>query len=239
MKKTKLITLILLSSLFIFSCSIDLFNITDDPSDSKDSPGNSNGQSTPDNPFSTGTPVNTANPNNTSNPISSSSPTTGDSNSPQVGSVINPSILASYYPNPLKVGMAWTYAVRTPQDPNGDYNYTLEITGLPADKVKLRYKLGTSVLDREVSLNDFLTGNASSEIPGKYTSVLTSEGVESLTVPAGTFPNAFKVKNQVTFEGQSSFFTSLWYVKGYGFVKLSGTINGVSTTTQLTEFKNG
>ncbi len=79
------------------------------------------------------------------------------------------------------------------------------------------------------------------------TQTFTANGMESVTVPAGTF-NAMKitvhadVKMTETLQGQSRTSdipsdSTLWYAPGVGEVKAAGSALGLTGTTELTSYK--
>jgi hypothetical protein len=213
--KNKVIALIFLTVFINNSCAVNLA-------------GNTSGN----------TPGNT-----TASPAGSTSGTT-DTSAPAAGSVITSASIAAYYPSPLKAGIKWTYFTRIPLDPSSNYEGSTEILDVTAEKVKLRYTatlLGeTKTIDSEVTLNDFVSGNSGSQIPTKFTSVLTVEGTENVTVPAGTFNGALKIKNSVTFDNAvlPPVVTHLWYARGTGMIKLQSE-GTTQVITELKEFKNG
>ena len=73
----------------------------------------------------------------------------------------------------------------------------------------------------------------------------TISAIEAVTVPAGTFPEAYRVDSTGSIEmlmimGESSnplssfaFNFSTWYVEGLGMVKSSSEFSGISSATEL------
>ena len=125
-----------------------------------------------------------------------------------------------------------------------DVNYeTLEVTGvtLPPDDQWAVGRTWDMIYDVSVNIN---TGGVEVQVNGEITTTRTITAIESVTVPAGTYPDAYRVDStgQMVLDlmGTQSttplVFTD-WYVRGVGLVKSGSTDSNLSYDMQLISFE--
>jgi hypothetical protein len=120
---------------------------------------------------------------------------------------------------------------------------TLEVTGVtlpPADQWAIG-RTWDMAYDVSVSIN---TGGMEVQADGEITTTRTITAIETVTVPAGTYPEAYRVEStgQMVLDlmGTQSttplVFTD-WYVSGVGLVKSGSTDSNLSYDMQLVSFE--
>jgi hypothetical protein len=148
-----------------------------------------------------------------------------------IGIVADAKLLSSYLPPVLKVGLKWTFSTTTeyPNVPKLTAENSREITGISGDLISLRVILGGNTYDSKVSRDSF-TGAGVTAADTANLPQLIVDGFETVTVPAGIYPNALRLKRIEKLDESTAVHIS-WHASGVGMVKDETTItwNGDGT----------
>jgi len=119
---------------------------------------------------------------------------------------------------------AWGVTKSVSYDPSGAVLST--ITYSPP---QLLFPSKTDIGTHETTTSTLTSGGNNSQA----TIDITVDGIESVTVPAGTFANALKLTSKTTMSGSTAS-VSAWYADGAGFVKSEDTYGGTQELTSYT-----